>query len=394
MLLDFFDQVRRAGVPASLREYLTLLEGLQSGVCHYDVDEFYHFARLALVKHESHFDRFDRAFASYFKGIETLTGSDPGAGVSLPEDWLRSLAQRVLSPEEQARIEALGGFDQLMATLRQRLAEQQGRHEGGSKWIGTGGTSPFGADGYHPEGVRIGQQGSRHHRAVKVWDRREYRDFDSSLELGVRNLKVALRRLRRLAREGPADQFDLRGTVRATADNAGWLAIRMLPEWRNRMKILLFLDVGGSMDEHVRTCEALFSAARSEFRHLEHFYFHNFVYESVWKHNGRRNSERVALFDLIHKYGRDWRIIFVGDAHMGPYEITDPGGSVEHWNEEPGRLWFERLAQHFPHLVWLNPMRESDWQFSASLPVVQRLAGGRMFPLTIEGIDRAARLLT
>jgi uncharacterized protein with von Willebrand factor type A (vWA) domain len=229
---------------------------------------------------------------------------------------------------------------------------------------------------------------------VKVWDRREYRDFDSSLELGVRNLKVALRRLRRLAREGPADQFDLRGTVRATADNAGWLAIRMLPEWRNRMKILLFLDVGGSMDEHVRTCEALFSAARSEFRHLEHFYFHNFVYESVWKHNGRRNSERVALFDLIHKYGRDWRIIFVGDAHMGPYEITDPGGSVEHWNEEPGRLWFERLAQHFPHLVWLNPMRESDWQFSASLPVVQRLAGGRMFPLTIEGIDRAARLLT
>jgi uncharacterized protein with von Willebrand factor type A (vWA) domain len=393
MLLAFFDRVRAAGVPATVGEYLSLLEGLQAGVCSYDVEDFYHFARLCLVKHESHFDRFDRAFADYFDGVQSLTPEDPAHGVALPEAWLRSLGERFLSAEQRAEVAALGGFDRLMATLRQRLAEQQGRHEGGSKWIGTRGTSPFGADGYHPEGVRIGQAGSRHRRAVKVWDQREFRDFDGAVELGTRNLKIALRRLRRLAREGPPEILDLGGTLRATADNAGFLDIRLMPEWRNRIKILLFLDVGGSMDEHVRSCEALFTAARSEFRHLEHFYFHNFVYEAVWKNNARRRSERVALWDLMHKYGRDWRLILVGDAHMSPYEITEPGGSVDHWNEEPGRVWLERLIGHFPRHVWLNPMAEQDWSLSSSIPLAQQLLGGRMQPLTLDGIDRAARLL-
>jgi uncharacterized protein with von Willebrand factor type A (vWA) domain len=393
MLAGFLEAVRSAGIPATLREYLTLLEGLQAGVCGLDVEEFYHFARLTLVKHEGHFDRFDQAFATHFQGALAADTADPSAGAQIPEDWLRALAERVLGPEERARIEALGGFDKLMETLRQRLAEQEGRHEGGSKWIGTGGTSPFGAHGYNPEGVRIGQDRSRHRRAVKVWDRREFRDFDDNLELGARNLKVALRRLRRFAREGPAEQLDLGGTLRATADNAGYLDIRLVPEWRNRIKILLFLDVGGSMDDHVRTCELLFSAARSEFRHLEHFYFHNCVYESVWRSNLRRDTERIPVFDLMHRYGRDWRVIFVGDAHMGPSELMEPGGSSEHWNEESGRVWLDRLAGHFTRNVWLNPMPEPEWEYSSSAPLVRRILDGRMLPLTPDGITRAARLL-
>lgn len=393
MLAGFIDVLRQAGIPATVREYLTLLEGLQAGVCGYDIEDFYHFARLSLVKNEAHFDRFDRAFAAYFRGVVQPGSSDPAATAQIPAAWLKSLAERVLDDEERARIQALGGFDKLMETLRQRLAEQQARHQGGSKWIGTGGTSPFGAHGYNPEGVRIGQAASRERSAVKVWDRREFRDFDGDVELGARNLKVALRRLRRFAREGPPELLDMAGTLRATADNAGWLDIRLMPEWRNRIKILLFLDVGGSMDEHVRTCELLFSAARSEFRHLEHFYFHNCVYESVWKHNARRNSERIPLLDLIHRYGRDWRLILVGDAHMGPYEITEPGGSVEHWNEEAGRVWIERLGAHFTRHVWLNPIPEQEWPYCSSVAIMRRLLDDRMLPLTPDGIDRAARLL-
>ena len=394
MLSAFFDAVRAAGVPASVREYLTLLEGLQAGVCEYQIEAFYHFARLTLVKDEAYFDRFDRAFSAYFEGrglgAEAL---EAALREGIPEDWLRSLAARVFTDEEKAQVEALGGFAALMAALRARLAEQQERHEGGSRWIGTRGTSPFGADGYHPEGVRIGQSASRHRRAVKVWDERSFRDLDGDVELGARNLKVALRRLRRMAREGPADLLDLGATLRATAQNAGHLDLRWMAEARNRIKILLFLDVGGSMDEHVRTCELLFSAARSEFRHLEHFYFHNFVYEAVWRQNARRDSERTGVFDLIHRYGRDWRVIFVGDAHMGPYEITDPGGSVEHWNEEPGRVWLSRLTAHFPHHVWLNPLAERHWPNAPSVALTRKLVEDRMFPLTLDGIDRAARLL-
>ncbi len=391
MLAGFLEAVRQAGVPATLREYLTLLEGLQAGLCGHDPEAFYHFARLALVKNEIHFDRFDRAFAAYFRGV--AGAADPAATARLPQDWLRALGERVLSEEDKARIQALGGFEALMETLRKRLAEQQERHQGGSKWIGTGGTSPFGAQGYHPEGVRIGQSASRHHSAVKVWDRREFRDFDGDVELGARNLKIALRRLRRFAREGPPELLDLPGTLRATADNAGFLDIRLVPEWHNRVKILLFLDVGGSMDEHVRTCELLFSAARSEFRHLEHFYFHNCLYESVWKHNARRHHEKIAVEDLIHRYRRDWRVILVGDAHMGPYEIMEPGGSVEHWNQESGRVWLERLTAHFPRHVWLNPMPEPQWAYSPSVAIVRRLLDERMLPLTPAGIDQAARLL-
>lgn len=393
MLLEFFNQIRAAGVPATVKEYLTLIEGLQAGVCDYQVETFYHFARLTLVKHESHFDRFDRAFAAYFEGLPAFAETDPARAADIPEEWLRALGERFLSEAERAAIESSGGFDALMKTLRQRLAEQKERHQGGSKWIGTGGTSPFGAQGYHPEGVRIGQDSSRHRRAVKVWDDRSFRDLDGSVELGTRNLKVALRRLRRLAREGPAELLDLGGTVRATADNAGYLDIRLMAEARNRIKILLFLDVGGSMDDHVRDCEALFSAARSEFRHLEYFYFHNCVYESVWKDNTRRQSDRMPLWDILHKYGRDWRVIFVGDANMAPYELMEPGGSVEHWNEETGRVWLARMTQHFPHHVWLNPVPAEHWAYSSSIPLFQKLLGDRMQALTLDGIDRAARLL-
>ncbi len=394
MLFSFLDQVRAAGVPVSLREFLSLLEGLQAGVCSFRTEDFYHFSRLVLVKDEAHFDRFDRAFGAYFKGIGLGGADDPAAAATIPEDWLRSLTQRVFTAEEKAAVEALGGFDKLMDTLRKRLAEQKGRHEGGNKWVGTRGTSPYGADGYNPEGVRIGQDGSRHRRAVKVWDQRVFRDLDGDQALGLRNLKVALRRLRRLAREGPADQLDLNGTLRATADNAGYLDIRMQAEMRNRMKILLFLDVGGSMDDHVKVCEDLFSAARSEFRHLEHFYFHNFVYDAVWKSNVRRGSEKIPLWDVLNKYGRDWRLIFVGDAHMAPYEIIEPGGSVEGWNEEAGRVWLERLLRQFPHHVWLNPVPKNEWQYGPSIQITERLLAGRMEPLTLEGIDQAARLLT
>jgi uncharacterized protein with von Willebrand factor type A (vWA) domain len=380
--------LRAAGVPASLTEYLALLGAMQAGVAGYSVEDFYFLARAALVKDERHLDRFDKVFAECFRGLESAT-ADPTRPI--PEEWLKRLAEKLLSPEERAQIEALGGFDKLMQTLRERLAEQQGRHQGGSKWIGTAGTSPFGAYGYNPEGVRIGQEESRHRRAVKVWDRREFRDLDDTVEINTRNMKMALRRLRRFAREGVATELDLPGTIRATAGNAGTLDLKLLPERRNTAKLLLFLDIGGSMDDHVRLCEELFSAARSEFKHLEHFYFHNCPYERVWKTNHRRRDNQISTLDVLRTYGPDYRLIFVGDASMSPYEILQQGGSVEHWNDEPGQVWLDRLTKQFRHCAWLNPIPEANWQYGLSIGLMRQSLGGRMFPLTLDGLDRMAR---
>ncbi len=352
MLVKFFFMLREGGIRVSITEFLTLLEVLRQRIAGYSVDEFYYLSRACLVKDEALYDRFDRVFGQHFKGVQDLFGDDEA---EIPEDWLRKQLERTLSDEEKAQIEALGGWDKLMETLRKRLEEQKERHEGGNKWIGTAGTSPFGAYGYNPEGIRIGQDGSRQRRAVKVWDRREYRNLDDSLELGTRNIKLALRKLRRFAREGSADQLDLDQTIDRTARNAGLLDICMVPERHNAIKVLLCLDVGGSMDDHVRVCEELFSAARSEFKHLEYFYFHNFVYESLWKDNRRRHDERMATFDLMHKYGHDYKLVFVGDATMSPYEIIQPGGSIEYWNEESGAAWIQRLLDTYPKAIWLNP---------------------------------------
>jgi uncharacterized protein with von Willebrand factor type A (vWA) domain len=390
MLTDFFLQLRQAGVPASVKEYLVLMEALSQHVCSGSLDEFYHLSRACLVKDESNYDRFDRVFGSYFKGI----ASPPDALLAqIPEDWLRKQAELLLSEEEKRQIEALGGWEKLMETLRKRLEEQKGRHQGGSKWIGTGGTSPFGAHGYNPEGVRIGQDGSRNRRAVKVWDRREYRNLDDSLELGTRNIKVALKRLRKFAREGAAEELDLDDTVRSTARNAGYLDIRMVPERHNAVKVLLFLDIGGSMDDHVKVCEELFSAARTEFKHLEYFYFHNFIYESVWRDNRRRNSERFATFDVLHKYPHDYKLVLVGDAAMSPYEIGYPGGSVEHHNEEAGSVWLRRMLDVYPRAIWLNPTPEERWGYYESIGMVRELMGDRMFPLTLAGLERGMKAL-
>lgn len=386
MLVRFFLDLRAGGVPVTLPEFLSLLEALDARVASLSAEDFYHLARVCLVKDERHYDRFDRVFAEHFKGAEKLFAA---FGVSVPDEWLRSLAERVLTEEEKAQVQALGGWDKLMETLRQRLAEQKERHEGGSKWIGTGGTSPFGAFGYNPEGVRIGQPGSRHRRAVKVWDRREFANFDDTLELGTRNFKMGLRRLRRFAREGAAEELDLDGTISATARNAGYLDLKLVPERRNAVKVLLLLDVGGSMDDHVRVCDELFSAARSEFRHFEHFYFHNFPYESLWKDNRRRQAERIATDQLIRTYGPDYRVIFVGDATMSPYEITMPGGSVEHWNAEAGVVWLQRLTTHFRHFVWLNPEPAKRWDYTPSIAITRELVEERMYPLTLAGLDRA-----
>ena len=385
MLVKFFFELRAAGVPVSLTELLALLRGLQERVAFLSAQRFYFLARLTLVKDERYYDRFDRVFAEHFQGAERLFAA---IEAQLPPEWLAAMTRGLLTEEEKRQVEALGGWDKLLETLRARLAEQKGRHEGGSKWIGTGGTSPFGHGGYNPEGVRIGGAGGEH-RAVKVWERREFRNFDAAVELGTRNLKLALRKLRRFAREGAAEQLDLDGTIDATARNAGLLDLKLIPERHNAVKVLLFLDVGGSMDGHVRLCEELFSAARSEFKHLEHFYFHNCPYQSLWKDNRRRHAERIATEQVLRTYAADYRAIFVGDASMSPYEITHAGAGIEEWNDEPGGRWLERLARAYPRLVWLNPEPMQRWQHIASIRLVRELIGERMFPLTLEGLDRA-----
>ena len=390
MLVKFFYQLRSAGLPVSVTEFLTLLEAMKNGLGSGDVDEFYYLARSTLVKSEAHFDRFDKVFGDYYRGIESVFGPDP---VQLPDDWLRRQAELFLSPEERQRIESLGGFEELMDALKQRLEEQKKRHQGGNRMIGTAGTSPFGAYGFNPEGVRIGQDGSRHRRGAKVWDRREYRNLDDDVQLGTRNIKIALRRLRRFARQGAEEELDLDDTIRSTARQGGLLDIRMVPERHNAIKVLLFLDIGGSMDDHVRLCEELFSAARSEFKHLEYFYFHNCVYESVWRDNRRRHAARTPTMEVLRTYGRDYKLIFVGDATMSPYEIIYPGGSVEHWNEEPGSLWMQRLLDNYASAVWLNPEPEQRWDYTPSTGLLRDLMERRMFPLTISGLERGMKEL-
>jgi len=390
MLIPFFFLLRDGGMKPSITELLILLEALKKGVAGQSVDDFYYLSRACLVKDESKLDLFDRIFAAYFEGVEDSLAD---LMTDLPEEWLRHQAELFLSEEERARIEAMGGFEELMKALQERLDEQDERHEGGNKWIGTAGTSPFGAYGYNPEGVRIGQQGSRNRSAVKVWDRREYRNLDDSVELGTRNIKIALRRLRKFAREGAADQLDLEDTIDKTARNAGLLDIRMVPERHNAVKVLLCLDIGGSMDDHVRVCEELFSASRSEFKHLEYLYFHNFIYESLWKDNRRRHAERISTLDLTHKYGADYKLVFVGDATMSPYEIVYAGGSVEHWNDEPGAVWIKRLLNTYPKAIWLNPEPRNRWDYTPSVKLTRDIMGDRMYPLTIAGLDEGIKAL-
>jgi uncharacterized protein len=390
VLVDFFLHLRTHRLPVSIREYLTLLEAMDARIANESLDQFYFLARACLVKNEANFDRFDRAFGEYFRGLEALPME---MLAEIPLEWLRRQAELSLSEEEKRLIESMGGWDKLMETLRKRLEEQQGRHQGGSKWIGTAGTSPFGAYGYNPEGVRIGQAGSRNRRAVKVWDKREFRNLDDSVELGTRNIKVALKRLRRFAREGAAEELDLDDTIRSTAKNAGYLDLKLVPERHNAVKVLLFLDVGGSMEDHVRVCEELFSAARTEFKHLEYFYFHNFIYESVWKDNRRRNSERFPTMNVLHKYGADYKLIFVGDASMSPYEIAYPGGSIEHHNEEPGAMWLQRMLDVYQRAAWLNPVPEERWPYYESIGMTRKLMEDRMYPLTLKGLERATRAL-
>ena len=391
MLTDFFYKLKEGGVPVSLKEFLTLHEALRQHVASNSVDDFYYLARVCLVKDESHYDRFDRVFAEYFRGIVSLPEDLLAV---IPAEWLKANAELLLSEEDKQLIESLGGWDKLMETLRKRLEEQKERHEGGSKWIGTRGTSPFGAYGYNPEGVRIGQDGSRNRRAVKVWDKREYRNLDDEVELGTRNIKVALRRLRRFAREGAPEELDLDDTIRSTARNAGYLDLKLVPERHNAVKVLLFLDVGGSMDDHVKICEELFSAARTEFKHLEFYYFHNCVYDFMWKNNRRRFSEKFSTWDVIRKYNKDYKLIFVGDATMSPYEILQPGGSVEYNNEEAGAEWLQRLTHAFPKFAWINPEPQGVWGYRQSISIVQQLMNQRMFPLTLQGLEGAMRLLS
>ncbi len=388
MLIDFFLHLKARGLPVSTREYLVLLDALRQHVIDHSLDDFHLLARTALIKDEALYDRFDRAFGEYFKGIEAL----PGMDVGLPEAWLRQAAKRHLSDAERAALEKLG-WDRLMETFRQRLAEQNERHAGGSKWIGTGGTSPFGHGGTHPEGIRIGGR-SENRSAVKVWEKREYRNLDDGVELGTRNIKVALRRLRRFAREGAAQELDLEGTIAGTARNAGWLDLRLRPERHNAVKVLLFLDVGGSMDDHIRVCEELFSACRSEFKHLEHYYFHNCVYDHVWKDNARRHGERIPTVEVLRTYGPDYKLILVGDATMSPYEIVQPGGSVEYHNPEPGAVWLRRLTETWPRAIWLNPEPEAAWTYRQSITLIRNLLGERMFPLTPDGLARGIRALS
>jgi uncharacterized protein len=389
MFFSFLDELRAAGIQASLKEHLVLLEALDRDVIERTPEAFYYLARATFVKDEGLLDRFDQVFAKVFRGIATNYGVAPA---DIPEEWLKAIAEKFLTPEEMAAIKSLGSWDKIMETLKQRLEEQHARHQGGSKWIGTGGTSPFGNGGYNPEGVRIGGEG-KHGRAIKVWDQREFRNLDNTKELGTRNIKVALRRLRRFAREGAADELDIDATIEGTAKQ-GWLDVRMRPERHNAVKLLLFLDVGGSMDPFVKLCEELFSAATSEFKNLEFFYFHNCPYEGVWKDNRRRFTERTPTWDVLHKYGHDYKLIFVGDASMSAYEISHPGGSVEHFNEEAGAVWMQRMVNTYPAAVWLNPMQEQYWGYSHSVRIIRELMQDRMYPLTLEGLDDAMRTLS
>lgn len=391
MLINFFMTLRNERLPVSFTELFTLLECLKQNVIFANVDDFYYLSRACLVKDEKNFDKFDRAFARYFDNVAAL---DDLSLYEIPDDWLRKQIESMLSDEEKAKIQALGGLEKLMEAFRQRMEEQKERHQGGSKWIGTGGTSPFGAHGYNPEGIRVGQEQGRNSRAVKVWDRRNYRDLDDSVEIGTRNIKMALRRLRKFARIGAADELDIDDTISSTARNAGLLDIKMVPERHNAVKVLLFFDVGGSMDPHVRLCEELFSAARSEFKHLKYYYFHNFVYESVWTKSRRRHAETTATRDIINKYSKDYKIIFVGDATMAPYEVTHIGGSIEHYNEEAGATWLKRLTDTYDHLVWLNPTPKEYWEHSYSIEIVRELLEDRMFPLSVKGLEEAMSLLT
>ncbi len=389
MFVTFFHELKAAGVPVSLREYLTLMQGMEADIAGRRVEDFYYLSRATLVKDERNLDKFDRVFGHVFKGLEMLS---EGIEADIPAEWLKKLAEKYLTEEEKKQIEVLGGLDKLMETLRERLKEQKGRHQGGSKWIGTAGTSPFGAYGYNPEGIRIGQDGNRNFRAVKVWDKREFKDLDDTQELGTRNIKVALRRLRKFARTGSADELDLDGTIKGTA-HKGYLDIHMRPERHNAVKVLLFFDIGGSMDWHIQATEELFSAARTEFKHMEHFYFHNCLYERVWKENRRRFQETTPTWDVLHKFPHDYKLVFVGDAAMSPYEIAAPGGSVEHHNEEAGQVWMERMTRTYPAAVWLNPVPEGQWDYTQSIAMMRQLMAGRMYPLTLDGLDRAMREL-
>lgn len=390
MLLSFFTELKSAKVPVTLKEFLTLLEGLDKGVIPTDIEHFYYFSRATLVKDEKHIDKFDMVFGRIFKGIEGINGE---ISAEIPDEWLQLLAQKFLSDEEKAKIESLGGWEKLMETLKQRLEEQKGRHQGGNKWIGTGGTSPFGNGGYNPEGIRIGGK-STNRRAVKVWEKREFKNLDDNVEIGTRNIKVALRRLRKWARTGAHDELDLDNTIQKTAHN-GYIDIVMRPERRNAIKVVLLFDIGGSMDDHIKVCEELFSAAKSEFKHIDYYYFHNCLYESVWTDNKRRTNERISTYDILHKYGPDYKIIMVGDAAMSPYEITYAGGSVEHWNEEAGAVWINRLKEKFPHLIWINPVAQQYWEYTHSTTIIRDLIGqNRMFPMTIAGLDTAMKELS
>ena len=391
MLVRFFSLLRSAGIPVSITELLTLLEALKAGLGELSAERFYSLARTCLVKDERYYDRYDRVFAAHFKGAEDLFAK---LERELPEDWLAKRAVREFTDAEKAEIEALGGWEKLLETLKQRLEEQKERHQGGNKWIGTAGTSPFGADGFNPEGVRIGQAGSRNRRAVKVWDKREFANLDDKVELGTRNIKLALRRLRRFARRGAPDELALADTIDATARSGGWLDIKMQAERHNVVKVLLLLDIGGSMDDHVKTCEELFSAARSEFKHLEHYYFHNFTYEALWRDNRRRFNEHRGTVEVMRTYGTDYKLILVGDATMSPYEITQAGGSVEHWNAEAGSVWLRRLLEHYPKFAWINPQPQSIWRQSPSIEMTREILEARMYPLTLAGLDGAIDALT
>ncbi|WP_240007387.1 vWA domain-containing protein [Pseudaquidulcibacter saccharophilus] len=389
MLLKFFYALRDAKIPVSLKEYLMLLEGLEKEVIPTRLEDFYYFARTSLIKDERNLDKFDLIFGKTFKGLEGINGE---ISAEIPDEWLNALAQKYLTEEEKKQIEALGGFDKLMETLKQRLEEQKEKHQGGNKWIGTGGTSPFGHSGYNPEGIRIGGQ-STHRRAVKVWEKREFKDLNDDVEIGTRNIKVALKRLRKWARMGAADELDLAGTINKTAKD-GYLDVVLRPERRNNVKVLALFDIGGSMDDHIKVCEELFSASKSEFKHFEHYYFHNCLYETLWHKNNRRNTERIDTYDVLHKYSGDYKVVVVGDAAMSPYEIAMKGGSVEHWNEEAGAVWLERLVNQFPHLIWINPVRPDYWHYSASTDMIRQIIGPhRMFPMTLEGLDNAMKEL-
>lgn len=391
MLIDFFQKVRAAKVPATIKELLDLMEALEKRLIFADVDEFYYLSRLCLVKDEKHFDKFDRAYGAYFEGIEVL---DDLFAKAIPEEWLRAEFEKSLTEEEKAKIEAMGGLEELMKAFKERLENQEKKHQGGNRQIGTGGTSPFGANGYNPEGFRIGQKSGRHGRAVKVWEKRGYKDLDGDVTLGIRNIKMALRRLRKFARQGAAEELDLDDTISSTARNAGFLDIKLVPERHNSIKVLLFFDVGGSMDPHIKVCEELFSAARVEFKHMKNFYFHNFIYESVWENNIRRTNESTSVWDILHKYSSDYKVIFVGDASMAPYEISQPGGSIEHWNEEAGAVWMQRLTDHFDKVIWINPLPIDYWGEGGSLGMTKQLLTNNMFPMTVEGLAEGMRHLS